>query len=213
MSPPSRDPRKPTVAVVMQDPARAAGASFRGAAGMARGAALVQGLQDAGYEVAALLPADADLDARVVDLQPDLLIVDAESCVRDLLEHVVLATRDTPRPIVLFTDDDDAQTARLAVDAGVAAYIVDGLKPSRVKPVIEVALARFARERALRAQLDQARQQLSERKIIERAKGLVMKRLHIGEEEAYSRMRRQAMEKGLKLGDIAQRILDAADLL
>ncbi len=209
----STDPRKPTVAVVMHDPARAVGGDLRAVGCMARGAVLVQGLQDAGYEVIALLPLDADLDARVVDLQPDLLIVDAESCVRDLLEHVVLATRDTPRPIVLFTDDGDAETARMAVDAGIAAYVVDGLKPSRVKPVIEVALARFARERALRAQLDEARQQLSERKTIERAKGVVMKRLHIGEEEAYSRMRRQAMEKGLKLGEIAQRILDAADLL
>lgn len=197
----------------MHDPAREAGSDPAPAGRMARGAVLVQGLQDAGYEVIALLPADADLDARVVDLQPDLLIVDAESGVRDLLEHVVLATRDTPRPIVLFTDDDDAETAHLAVDAGVAAYIVDGLKPSRVKPVIEVALARFAREQELRAQLDEARQQLSERKMIERAKGLVMKRLQIGEEEAYSRMRRQAMEKGLKLGEIAQRILDAAELL
>ncbi|WP_297914444.1 ANTAR domain-containing response regulator [Thiomonas sp.] len=213
MSRSASDIRKPTVAVVMHDPAREPGHAPAAAGPVARGALLVQGLQDAGYEVVALLPADADLDARIVDLQPDLLIVDAESGVRDLVEHVALATRDTPRPIVLFTDDDDPDTARLAVDAGVAAYIVDGLKPSRVKPVIEVALARFARERELRAQLDQARQQLSERKTIERAKGLVMKRLHVGEEEAYSRMRRQAMEKGLKLGEIAQRILDAADLL
>ena len=213
MPQPTPDARKPTVAVVMHDPAREAGRSPTPEGHAGRGAMLVQSLQEAGYEVIALLPADADLDSRVVDLQPDLLIVDAESGVRDLLEHVVLATRDTPRPIVLFTDDDDAETAHLAVDAGVAAYIVDGLKPNRVKPVIEVALARFAREQELRAQLDDARQQLSERKLIERAKGLVMKRLQIGEEEAYSRMRRQAMEKGLKLGDIAQRILDAADLL
>ncbi len=213
MSKPRPAASMPTVAVVMHDPARGCSGDPTARGGLPRGALLVQGLQDAGYEVVALLPADTDLDARIVDLQPDLLIVDAESGVRDLLEHVVLATRDTPRPIVLFTDDDDADTAHMAVDAGVTAYIVDGLKPSRVKPVIEVALARFAREQGLRAQLAAARQQLSERKTIERAKGLVMKRLQIGEEEAYSRMRRQAMEKGLKLGEIAQHILDAADLL
>lgn len=213
MSSPHSDARKPTVAVVTPDPALGAGGDLAAGGQTARGAALAQGLQEAGYEVVALLAAGADLDARIADLRPDVLIVDAESGVRDLLEHVVLVTRDTPRPIVLFTDDADADTARLAVAAGVTAYIVDGLKPSRVKPVIEVAMARFAREQDLRAQLDTARQQLAERKAIERAKGLVMKRLGIDEEEAYARMRRQAMERGLKLGELAQRILDAADLL
>lgn len=178
-----------------------------------RCAALVQGLRDAGYEVAAVLPASPDLDERIARAKPDLVIVDAESGVRDLLEHVVLASRDTPRPIVLFTDDDDTETAQLAIAAGVTAYIVDGLKPSRVKPVIEVALARFEREQGLRAELSEARTQLSERKLIERAKGIVMQRQGCSEDDAFSRMRRLAMEKGLRLSEVAQRILDTAGLI
>uniref|UniRef100_E6PMQ1 Putative Response regulator antiterminator n=1 Tax=mine drainage metagenome TaxID=410659 RepID=E6PMQ1_9ZZZZ len=178
-----------------------------------RCAVLVHGLQDAGYEVVAVLPASPDLDERIAAAAPDLVIVDAESGVRDLLEHVVLASRDTPRPIVLFTDDDDTGTAQLAIAAGVTAYIVDGLKPSRVKPVIEVALARFEREQGLRAELIEARLQLSERKLVERAKGIVMQRQGCSEEEAFGRMRKLAMEKGLKLAEVAQRILDTVGLI
>lgn len=202
------------VAVISPDPALATDENAVDHARQAqRSAALVLGLQDAGYEVVAVLPATPDLDDRIAQAEPDLVIVDAESGVRDLLEHVVLASRDTPRPIVLFTDDDDTETAQLAISAGVTAYIVDGLKPSRVKPVIEVALARFQREQGLRAELDDARTQLSERKLIERAKGIVMQRQGCSEDEAFSRMRKLAMEKGLKLAEVAQRILDTVGLI
>ncbi len=214
MHAPRSTSRKPTVAVVTPDPALAFGDdAAEERVQSARGAALVQGLQDAGYDLVALLSAGPDLDTRIAELQPDLVIVEAESGVRDLLEHVVFVSRDTRRPIVLFTDDDDAETARLAIMAGVTAYIVDGLRPNRVKPVIEVAMARFAREQNLRAELDDAKQQLTDRKAIERAKGIVMKRLRVSEDEAFARMRKQAMEKGLKLVEVAQRILDTADLL
>ncbi|OIQ90273.1 putative transcriptional regulatory protein pdtaR [mine drainage metagenome] len=202
------------VAVISPDPALAQDEHAADHARQTqRSAALVQALLDAGYEVVAVLPATPDLDDRIAQARPDLVIVDAESGVRDLLEHVVLASRDTPRPIVLFTDDDDTETAQLAISAGVTAYIVDGLKPSRVKPVIEVALARFQREQGLRAELDDARTQLSERKLIERAKGIVMQRQGCSEDEAFGRMRKLAMEKGLKLAEVAQRILDTASLI
>jgi len=202
------------VAVISPDPALAQGEYAADHARQAqRSAALVHALLDAGYEVVAVLSATPDLDDRIAQARPDLVIVDAESGVRDLLEHVVLASRDTPRPIVLFTDDDDTETAQLAISAGVTAYIVDGLKPSRVKPVIEVALARFQREQSLRAELDNARTQLSERKLIERAKGIVMQRQGCSEDEAFGRMRKLAMEKGLKLAEVAQRILDTASLI
>ncbi|MDE1954000.1 MAG: ANTAR domain-containing protein [Betaproteobacteria bacterium] len=200
------------VAVISPDPALGEGDADHQRQAQ-RCAVLVQGLLDAGYEVVAVLPASPDLDERIAAAAPDLMIVDAESGVRDLLEHVVLASRDTPRPIVLFTDDDDTVTAQLAIAAGVTAYIVDGLKPNRVKPVIEVALARFEREQGLRAELSAARLQLSERKLVERAKGIVMQRQGCSEEDAFSRMRKLAMEKGLKLSDVAQRILDTAGLI
>ena len=214
MARPPSSARSLTVAVISPDPVMAQGEDAADHRRQAeRCAALVQGLRDAGYEVAAVLPASPDLDERIARAKPDLVIVDAESGVRDLLEHVVLASRDTPRPIVLFTDDDDTETAQLAIAAGVTAYIVDGLKPSRVKPVIEVALARFEREQGLRAELSEARTQLSERKLIERAKGIVMQRQGCSEDDAFSRMRRLAMEKGLKLSEVAQRILDTAGLI
>jgi response regulator NasT len=210
----SQPQRTLNVAVVSPDPALAideGGVGYERQ--IQRCALLEQALRDAGYTVVAVLPATPDLDDRIAALKPDLVIVDAESGVRDLLEHVVLSSRDTPRPIVLFTDDDDTETAQLAITAGVTAYIVDGLKPSRVKPVIEVALARFEREQRLRRELDAMRTQLTERKLVERAKGIVMQRLNCSEEDAFSRMRKLAMDKGLKLSEVAQRILDTAGLI
>jgi two-component system, response regulator / RNA-binding antiterminator len=171
------------------------------------------GLLEAGYNIVAVLPVDTFLPDRLAQLQPDMIIVDAESQARDTLEHVVMATRDARRPIVLFTDDSDTSHVRAAIAAGVTAYVVDGLAPDRVKPVLEVALARFEHEEMLRRELAEARSQLADRKVVDRAKGLLMQRHQIGEPEAYARIRKAAMDKGLKMADIAQRIVDAADLL
>lgn len=171
------------------------------------------GLLEAGYNVVAVLPVDAFLPDRIAQIQPDMIIVDAESQARDTLEHVVLATRDARRPIVMFTEDDDTSHVRDAIAAGVTAYVVAGLAPERVKPVLEVALARFEHEEKLRRELAEARTQLADRKLIDRAKGLLMQRHGISEPEAYTRLRKAAMDKGLKITDIAQRIVDAFDLL
>ena len=142
-----------------------------------------------------------------------MIIVDAESQARDTLEHVVMATRDARRPIVLFTDDSDTSHVRAAIASGVTAYVVAGLAPNRVKPVLEVALARFEHEEMMRHELAEARSQLSERKVVDRAKGMLMQRHQISEPDAYARIRKAAMDKGLKMAQIAQRIVDAADLL
>jgi response regulator NasT len=142
-----------------------------------------------------------------------MIIVDAESQARDTLEHVVMATRDARRPIVLFTEDNDTSHVRDAIAAGVTAYVVAGMAPERVRPVLDVALARFQHEEGMRRELADARTQLSERKTIDRAKGLLMNRHGMSEEDAYSRLRKTAMDKGLKLADVAQRIIDVADLL
>lgn len=171
------------------------------------------GLLEAGCNIVAVLPVDTFLPERLAQLQPDMIIVDAESQARDTLEHVVMATRDARRPIVLFTDDSDTSHVGAAIAAGVTAYVVAGLAPERVKPVLEVALARFEHEEALRRELAQVRGQLAERKVVDRAKGLLMQRHQISEPEAYSRLRKAAMDKGLKMGDVAQRIVDAADLM
>ena len=171
------------------------------------------GLLQTGFNLVASLPADVFLHERLSQLQPDLIIVDAESDARDALEHVVMATRDERRPIVMFTNDDDTTHVKDAVAAGVCAYIVAGLSSERIRPILDVAMARFQHEQALRAELADARSALQDRKAVDRAKGLLMQRLNISEQAAYDKLRRTAMDKGLKLADVAQRMLDVADLL
>ena len=171
------------------------------------------GLLENGYNIVAVLPVDTFLPDRISQIQPDMIIVDAESQARDTLEHVVMATREARRPIVLFTDDDDTSHVKDAIAAGVTAYVVAGLASDRVKPVLDVAMARFQHEETMRRELADARTQLSERKVIDRAKGLLMTRNGLSEEEAYSRLRKTAMDRGLRLADVAQRLIDVADVL
>lgn len=171
------------------------------------------GLLENGFNLIASLPADPFLNERIAQLQPDLIIVDAESAARDSLEHVVMATRDERRPIVLFTNDEDTSHVKDAVAAGVSAYIVAGLATERIRPILDVAMARFQHEQSLRRELAEARSELQDRKVIDRAKGLLMQRQGLTEPQAYDKLRRTAMDKGLKVVDVAQRILDVADLL
>ena len=178
-----------------------------------RGNALRIGLLEAGYDIIASLPADLYLPERIAQLQPDLIIIDAESDARDVLEHIVIATRDERRPIVLFTEDGATASIDAAMAAGVSAYIVAGLQAERIAPVLNVALSRFRREEKLRAELDDTRHKLLERKVIERAKGLLMTHHGLTEEQAYQRLRSMAMNKKLKLAEIAQRLIDVEDLL
>lgn len=178
------------------------------------------GLLENGFNLVASLPPDVFLSERIAQLQPDLIIVDAESDARDALEHVVMATRDERRPIVLFTNDDDSGHVKEAVAAGVSAYIVAGLSAQRIQPILQVALARFEREQALLQALESTQNErdalsteLKERKLIDRAKGLLMQRQGLSEDEAFKKMRKTAMDKGLKVAEVAQRMLDVADLL
>ncbi|HEX3140212.1 MAG TPA: ANTAR domain-containing protein [Rhizobacter sp.] len=171
------------------------------------------GLLENGYNIVAVLPVDVFLPDRLAQIAPDMIIVDAESQARDTLEHVVMATRDARRPIVLFTEDEDTSHVPAAIAAGVTAYVVAGLATDRVKPVLDVAMARFQHEEGLRRELADARTELSDRKLIDRAKGLLISRHGLTEEEAYTRLRKTAMDKGLKLADVAQRLIDVSDLL
>ncbi len=178
------------------------------------------GLLENGFNLIASLPADVFLTERLAQLQPDLIIVDAESEARDALEHVVMATRDERRPIVMFTNDADTAHVKHAVAAGVSAYIVAGLSPERIRPILDVAMARFEHEQALRQALDQTRSELNmrnaelqDRKTIDRAKGILMQRQGFNEQAAYEKLRKAAMDKGIKIAEVAQRMLDAAELL
>lgn len=210
-SPP--DPRYLRIVVVNTVAEPASGDPAAAAAQAARGRALRIGLLESGYDIVASLPADIYLPERIAQLQPDLIIVDAESDASHVLEHIVTATRNERRPIVLFTEDKTNASIDAAMAAGVSAYIVDGLRAERVKPVLEVALARFRQEQKLHAELSDTKHKLADRKIIERAKGLLMARHGLGEQQAYEKLRSMAMNKKLKLAEIAQRILDVEDLL
>lgn len=183
------------------------------AAQVRRGNALRIGLLESGFDIVASLPADLYLPERIAQLQPDLIIIDAESDARDVLEHIVVASRDERRPIVLFTDDESTSSINAAMAAGVSAYIVAGLQAERIKPVLNVALARFRQEQKLLAELNETRHKLADRKVIDRAKGILMSSQRLTEDQAYQKLRSMAMNKNLKLSDIAQRILDVEDLL
>jgi response regulator NasT len=178
-----------------------------------RSRALRIGLLEGGFNLVATLPADVFLSERIEQLQPDLVIVDAESDARDALEHVVMSTRDTRRPIVLFTDDHDTSHVQDAVAVGVSAYIVNGLASQRIRPILEVAMARFEYEERLRGERDDAMLALQERQAVDRAKALLMSKQGLSEQEAYRKLREVAMSKGMRIGEIARRMLDLADLI
>jgi response regulator NasT len=177
-----------------------------------RSKALRIGLLENGFNLVATLPPDVFLADRIAQLQPDLIILDAESDARDALEHVVFATRDERRPIVLFTDDSDTSHIGEAVAAGVSAYIVAGLSHSRIKPILDVAMARFEHEQRLREELAQAKTALQSKDIISQAKALLMQKQNLTEPQAYEKMRKMAMNKGLKIAEIAQNMIDMAEL-
>jgi two-component system, response regulator / RNA-binding antiterminator len=212
MKPPSKVQRTLRIVVVNTASSDAADEAAL-AAQASRNTALRIGLLESGYDIVASLPADIFLPERIAQIQPDMIIIDSESDARDVLEHIVIATRDEPRPIVLFTDDQTPSSMDAAIEAGVTAYIVAGLQAERVKPVLDVAMKRFNREQKLLDELSDTRRQLADRKLIERAKGVLMARNRLTEEEAYQRLRTMAMNKKLKLAEIAQRILDVEDLL
>ena len=174
---------------------------------------LKEALDAAGYEVVAEESSPATLLERVGAVRPDVIIIDTDSPSRDVLEQVVIVSRDDPRPIVMFTDDANSETIQAAIKAGVTAYIVAGMQPERLKPILEVAQARFEADRALREELKTAQGRLAERKIIEKAKGVVMQQKQISEEDAYRLMRTLAMDRNLTLLEVAQQLLNVTQLL
>jgi response regulator NasT len=178
-----------------------------------RRAILREGLERAGHEVVGGAQAAPNLTRLVQELQPEVIIIDTHSPDRDTLEHIVVISQDAPRPIVMFSADNDTEKIREAVRAGVSAYVVDGLASERVQPIIDVAIARFEELQALRAELESAQTQLAERKIIERAKGILMKKKNIPEDEAFRQLRKMAMDENLRLVQVADQLVRAARLL
>jgi response regulator NasT len=178
-----------------------------------RAALLQQALRDAHYEVVAVLHDDADILKRVQETPVDVILIDLESPDRDTLEYLSTLNRESPKPIVMFAENDDNTIIQAAIKAGVSAYVVDGLSHQRLKPIMKVAIARFREYQAMRAELDKTRNQLAERKVIERAKGIVMKQKGIDEASAYHALRKMAMDRNLRLAEVAESVIAVTQLL
>ena len=178
-----------------------------------RAALLRDALAAAGHEVAASLSSPLELLRAVEALRPDVIVIDTESPTRDVLEHVVIVSQSSPRPIVMFASDAGGEAIRDAVRAGVSAYVVDGLDAGRINTIVEVACARFEEFQRLRSELADANLKLSDRKVVERAKGLLMKARGLDEQAAYGALRRMAMDRNRRIADVAQSVIDMQDLL
>jgi response regulator NasT len=172
-----------------------------------------QELARQGYEVVGVIEQATLIHDCVLRLKPDVVIVDSESPTRDTLENLATLNAQLPRPVVVFAEDAGDDPMRLALKAGVSAYVVAGLRAERLAPVLQVAIARFEQDLALRRQLNEAQERLSDRKRIERAKGILMSEMGLDEDAAYKRLRRLAMDRGLQLADLARRIIEASALL
>jgi response regulator NasT len=166
-----------------------------------------------GVEVALTLESPLALLRHVELHRPDIILIDTESPSRDVLEQLAAVSGNAPRPVVMFTDDAQDGAIRSALRAGVSAYIVDGLAPGRLDPIMRIAMERFMAEQELRAELEDTRARLAERKLVERAKGILMQQRGCTEDEAYTALRSLAMQRAIRLGEAAQQVIDVSSLL
>ena len=178
-----------------------------------RAAILEDGLREAGYVNVVRIDETAHLLARIYAIDPDVILIDLENPSRDVLEQMFQMSRVVKRPIAMFVDQSDSASIEAAVDAGVSAYIVGGLRKERVQNILDLCISRFNAFSRLQDELDRTRSALEERKVIDRAKGILMKVKGLTEDEAYVLMRSTAMREKKKIGEIAQSILTASELL
>ena len=178
-----------------------------------RAETLATALEHAGYAVIGHVASAVDLHNQVAALKPDVIIIETDSPDRDTLEHLCVVSRDEPRPIVMFTNDGQGEKIRAAVEAGVSAYVVDGMSPQRVGPIIEAAIARFEQFQGLKRELEASETKLADRKVIERAKGILMKSRNLSEDEAYRALRKEAMVSNIKLAEVARKLVAVATLI
>jgi response regulator NasT len=174
---------------------------------------IVDGLREAGEHDILVISEGAGLARRVAERKPDIVLIDVSDPSRDILEELALASGPMERPVAMFVDRSDAALTRAAIEAGVSAYVVDGLRPERIKPILDAAIARFHLFQRMRSELAATRAALEERKVIDRAKAILMKARGIDEEAAYALLRKTAMDQGRRMADIAQQLVMAAGLL
>ena len=177
-----------------------------------RAAILSEGLREAGYVNVLRMEGRHNLLERIYAVDPDVILIDLEDPSRDVIEQMLDVSREVKRPVAMFVDQSDGQTIEAAIEAGVASYVVDGLRKDRVKPIVETTISRFRAFARLKAELEEAKGQLEERKLVDRAKSILMKMKGIDEEAAYGLLRRTAMNEKKRIADVAQSIITAAEL-
>jgi two-component system, response regulator / RNA-binding antiterminator len=178
-----------------------------------RASILEEGLREAGFTHVTVVRDMQNLLKRIEEADPDVICIDLENPNRDVLEQMFQVSRSVPRPVAMFVDRSDTDMIKAAVESGVGAYVVDGLRKERIKPVLEMAISRFAAFRELREELDRTRQALEERKTIERAKGILMRKRDLTEDAAYTLLRKAAMNENRRLVEIAEAVITAEGLL
>jgi response regulator NasT len=178
-----------------------------------RSSIIEEGLRDAGHHRVTVIHQVQGVARIIETLRPDVIVIDIENPNRDMMEHLFQLTRTLSRPIAMFVDRSDTASIEAAVDAGVSAYIVDGLRKERVKPILDMAVSRFNAFSRLQRELAEAKSALEERKIVDRAKGILMKTRNLSEEDAYALLRQAAMNEKKKIAEIAQSVVTAAGLL
>jgi two-component system, response regulator / RNA-binding antiterminator len=178
-----------------------------------RAAILIDGLREAGFTQVLRLDETTNLLTHIYAIDPDVVLIDLENPSRDVLEQMFQVSRAVKRPIAMFVDQSDTASIQASVDAGVSAYIVDGLKKERVKPILDLCISRFYAFSRLQTELEKTKTALEERKVIDRAKGILMKVKKISEEEAYALLRRTAMNENRKIAEVAQSVVTAAEML
>lgn len=178
-----------------------------------RASIIEEGLNEAGHVNVQVVHEMQGVARLIETMDPDVIIIDIENPNRDMMEHMFQLTRSISRPIAMFVDRSDRDAIEAAVEAGVSAYVVDGLKKERIKPILDMAVSRFNAFSRLQRELAEARSALEERKVIERAKGILMKMRGLSEEQAFALLRQTAMNEKKKLVDIAQSVVTAAGLL
>lgn len=178
-----------------------------------RASIIEAGLREAGHDRVQVVIDFQEVAARIGTIAPDVVIIDLENPNRDVLEHFFALSRSLKRPIAMFVDKADLSSIEAAVDAGVSAYVVDGMRKDRVKPILDMAILRFRAFSRMQDELDAARSELQGRRIVDKAKGILMKQRGISEEEAYALLRTTAMNQNRKIAEIAQSLVTAAELL
>ena len=178
-----------------------------------RASIIEAGLREAGHERVTVVHDVTGIARRIAEIEPDVIVIDLENPNRDMLENMFQLSRAVKRPIAMFVDRSDSASIEAAVDAGVSAYVVDGLRKERVKPILDMAISRFNAFSRMARELEEARSELESRKLIDRAKGILMKSRGLSEEAAYALLRKTAMNQNRKIGEIAQSLVTAAGLL